>query len=756
MRAFISGQAGRAIAHGAVPYRLEVSHPDKRVTCSSTELFHVFQDAGDVVSVETTEGDLMGELVRRWSCDRALQLLIILLDRTEATDTRLAAAECIDELLATPTVSEFVKSRLYSAPLPGSADLVGAFEYSRSFGSSAAVAVLRELETNQDVIRRRFEAWDSLSMEFFDSVSAKTVFRQALIEEEGFLRAVTGEQSGDAIRFHLLASPRFRGNARAREVIMQWTSHFRDQRVVVDQGIDTETEFVSKRGGQRGRQRHSGARTFESIAKQKEEIKALIRSDRQEQALRYTEQLIEMQKQLSEREHLAKSLCDLAQYAKSVSNAPLQLQLAERAVAEVPEDAWSHAQCGDALRQFGRYQDALTQYQRCAQLGSELIGLCGQAEIFKDMGNFDQALTILRDCIDRYPSDSVPQASHASSLDMLGQFDSALAEYERLKAKYPYDVALMNGRARVLRDMSRFDEARRQLQEAIDMYPQDSIAFVAKAEVQRAEGNLGDALESYSFAIGKFPDFLAPYTGHARVLRDLGRFPAAKRAFERVIQLFPAASDGYVGVAQTLRRSGRVVESLAAFESARRRFPESHSWRVGIATVLAATGELEQALQLVQTGGSPATRGEWIAFHTRATMMMKAGRISEAAEMLEYGLRETPWAVERHYFQTALATVRLMGRQFKSAAELAAAATSPQISAVARVIELHAYGELGDRHAFDSLYQQKWVGASQVVVDIRSQLERRFRGPASRGRRQTIASDAWLADAEVTALLLAA
>ena len=145
MKALVSGQAGIAvlIEGGRVSFlHLDSPQPIPR---SKADIPHLFADATDVVELPQTTVEKAGAaLDLSWRQDRALHLILILLDREADDGARRIAVECLEEFLADSEVSAFVCNRLYSAPLPDLADMVG-----RAPGATCAAPVARRVRKCQ-------------------------------------------------------------------------------------------------------------------------------------------------------------------------------------------------------------------------------------------------------------------------------------------------------------------------------------------------------------------------------------------------------------------------------------------------------------------------------------------------------------------------------------------------------------------------------------------------------------------------------
>src|SRR5258708_1587293 len=118
MKALVSGQAGLALLiDGQRVFSVDIdsSEPVER---SRAEAGYLFGGATDVTEIPNiTVAKAVDALDLLWRKDRALQLMLILLDRHGDAEARQLAAECLGDMLADSQVVEFLCNRLYSAPL---------------------------------------------------------------------------------------------------------------------------------------------------------------------------------------------------------------------------------------------------------------------------------------------------------------------------------------------------------------------------------------------------------------------------------------------------------------------------------------------------------------------------------------------------------------------------------------------------------------------------------------------------------------
>jgi tetratricopeptide (TPR) repeat protein len=448
------------------------------------------------------------------------------------------------------------------------------------------------------------------------------------------------------------------------------------------------------------------------------------------------------------------SLCDLAQYAKQLGDYELQRDLSVWATGEDPADPWPHAQAGDALRLLGQFEQAFDEYHRAGAAGDERVALLGRAEVLKDLGQVAEALQVYDRCAELYPTDLVCKNGKAAALATFGRLEEALESYDDILAGVALDSVTMGGRAQVLRDLGRIDEALRQVEDVSTVFQDEPVIRQMQAEMYRDLGRFEEALAILDRLIERTPIGVRPRNSRARVLRDMGRYDMAAAEFRQLIADFPKDSSAYIGLAEVLRKAGRVPEAIEAYQMAASKFARMGAVRTGLAAVLASQGEYSEAMKLLPTD-LPATQSEWVAYHIRSMIYLRSKEFSTASSMLEWGVATTPWASQRRYFETALASLRIRQKRYESALDLLGPSPSAALHPIVEALRLHAYGEMGRREELMAAQRSPTVSASPVVVELRTELLRRFSSDPAATKGQGRGDD-WVFQQECDSLLLAA
>jgi tetratricopeptide (TPR) repeat protein len=752
MKAILSGQSGVAVCiENDQFHSVSIDSLETWRERHDWEVPLLFADASDMLQLEnTSRSQVLERLELAWAQDRGLQLTLILLDPEEESETRFEAAECLDDFFNKAEVREYVENHLYSASLPSSADLSGAIKICKVPLLTKVMDFLCELQRDQEEISKRVLAWEALPTSLFDDSTGKRDFYHDAVRYGAFRLFVTWRHKKNLALLQLLSHPHFRGNSSARNIFREWSVPFKES--------VTNTEFEPcKFNDDQAYTLHnaykkseiSSADAFQQAEKQKEAIKKLLSEGNQDMALRFTQELIDNQRRTSKPEHIAKSLCDLAQFAKGLGSPELQLEFASKAVEEAPHDGWSYATLADAYRSLAEYPKSLEMYHKAGVFGDRCIALTGRAEVLKDLGHLKESLKIFDQCIEFSGSVAV-RNGRAATLADYGQLEKALEAYNEILREEPFEPVTASGRAQVLRGMGRLEESLAEYDILTELYADDMIQHNARADVLRDLGKLEDAEVALSEIVKRFPLAAYAMASHARILRDLGRFDDAFNEYKECIRRFPLSPWAYFGIAETYRKKGDLPAALNAYELFSKKFPRSAMSRNGKASVLVAMDRYHDALSILPKN-LPATQSEWVAYHIRGMIYMRSGDLKKAEPIFQLGSTECPWVSQREYFRTALASLRIQQRRYEEVAPLVQKIISPSIEPIARVLIMHASSELGNTSLFKQSYKSISDLAAPVVIELRDALAKRYKK-----RDTSTPPDSWFFYRECDSILLAA
>lgn len=427
------------------------------------------------------------------------------------------------------------------------------------------------------------------------------------------------------------------------------------------------------------------------------------------------------------------------------------LKICTRARDEFPDHAEAFrawAVYSEILRDMWKFEDALSSYdESIKRFPQEKALWCGRAAVLTDMGRLDDALDAYARTIAEFPNDPVARGGRADVLKISGRLDEALADYEDAIRTFPENPVLVCGRAGVLREQGRYDLALSAYFEAMKLFPYEPSAFSGYAEVLKDQGNLEQALFEYDIAIEKFPQDRWCRNGRASVLRKYGRFEDALKAYDENVRDFPYDLIGLIGRANILKCLGYYDEALKGYDVIIARRSDYSIAIFSKAAIYVILGQFNEADKLLPKS-LPYTNAEWVAFHIRGMMHLKRNQFQEAINIFTKGVLQVPFYRERDYFQNALAVANIRMENFNEALQ----AVQRSSDAIAQVLQIHCYSELGMPDAATAVFAAMNDNVPPSVLLLRDELAATYKITDALPRH----TSSWLAETEIEVLLQAA
>jgi tetratricopeptide (TPR) repeat protein len=265
---------------------------------------------------------------------------------------------------------------------------------------------------------------------------------------------------------------------------------------------------------------------------------------------------------------------------------------------------------GDALRQKGRMDDAITHYEEALQIApdyAEAHNNLGLALFQK--GSVDEAMTHLQKAAQIAPHDAAAQNNLGYTLLQMGRVDEAITHCQQALQTRPDFAEARNNLGNALGQKGRVDEAITQFQQALQINP-------ALAE---AHNNLGNAL------------------------RQKGRVDEAISQYQMALQINPAFANAHNNLGSALGRKARVEEAIACYQKALEIKPDFAEARNNLAWLLATCPKASlrngnKAVELARQANGLTGGKNPAILKTLAAAFAEAGRFSEAMETAQRAL----------------------------------------------------------------------------------------------------------------------
>jgi tetratricopeptide (TPR) repeat protein len=667
MKAIISGEAAvAAILDKGVELRPLGKEPI--VGLNVCELNRVLDGCRDVRMVEVKDKAEVDRLVESaWRADRALRFFLFILDSEAEDDERREYADCLEELFGFEDSKLSVERRLFSNPIPVLLEVNRIAHTLENY--PIALGVFNVIISLQGIIAKVAEAFDEVPEDSFGGSSDKSLCREMLIDDGSFreiVLAVHGSKDLNFLRLEIVAKHRFYSTAMLKFFASLQPHYERRMRPIVHEPEMDDDENIDLYDASKD----GDFEAFTRVRAQQRGIVERLKLHDTVTAKRFADQLIEEQRRLSNREHIAKSLCLLAQQAKRYEATELQVEWAERANEVDPTDPMTSGHLADALicsgnfvaayqaieqterrgdllyaatsrarirRIEGRYAeahdlylDAATTYDAHKEV---LHAWAGVAETLRDMGKFDQSIVQYRVLIERWPDDSALRCGLASALMETGRYQDAINEFN-IALHYGDNIIAQNGLATAYKLAGNMEESLAIYDDILQYSPFNSATLCGRAEVFRANDNLSAALAAYELAVERASQNPRAWAGLGHVMEELGLFEDARHTYSEGERRFPDDEYIAVGKARLLRRRQNLQEALNAFDGLSKRFPFNTWVRWARGDVLRSMGNPEAALAEME-----AVLSSWPDYvpaqNLKASLLIECGRLDEALAVLE-------------------------------------------------------------------------------------------------------------------------
>lgn len=317
----------------------------------------------------------------------------------------------------------------------------------------------------------------------------------------------------------------------------------------------------------------------------------------------------------------------LAQSRRSAEAASLLEQVAARS----PQDATTHNNYGNVLRDLGRFSKALTSYDRAiAILPDYPDAHYNRGVTLHDLRRDEDALASYARAIALEPGHAPAWNNRGATLRSLGRPEEALESYARAIAIRPGYAEAHNNLGVVLHELERFTAAAASYERALAVKPDHVDAHNNLGAALRELGRLEEALSSHERAIAIEPGNAAAHNGRGVILQELERFGEALESYARALAIEPEYAQAHANRGAALLALKRHAEALASYERALEIQPHYVNALRDKGVVLFELKRFEEALACYERGFALREDVEFHAAQAAALHQLK--RTEEAVE----------------------------------------------------------------------------------------------------------------------------
>jgi tetratricopeptide (TPR) repeat protein len=232
--------------------------------------------------------------------------------------------------------------------------------------------------------------------------------------------------------------------------------------------------------------------------------------------------------------------------------------------AGVQEGFQSANLLNQCMRAKGYYLTDKSELERKNYEQNRLLNAWQQA--IKDK-EYDKALIIANETINKYPNMATPYYGRANSYFMLKKYNEAISDYNKAISLGYKDVQIFVLKSQSFLYLYEYDIAIETLDQALD-YKKDSSLFNLRAYAFYKKGDYDKALDDCNKAIALDYSKPNPFKNRGLAYLGKGQYNKAIEQFNKSISIDPTYAYAYSGRGETLLKLGKTENALLDFKKA--------------------------------------------------------------------------------------------------------------------------------------------------------------------------------------------
>jgi tetratricopeptide (TPR) repeat protein len=298
----------------------------------------------------------------------------------------------------------------------------------------------------------------------------------------------------------------------------------------------------------------------------------------------------------------------------------------------------AHFNLGNALRQEGRVDDAITHYEEALQIAprdAETHNNLGIA--LSQKGREDDAITCFQKALEIQPDYAEAHHNLGKALFETGKIDDAITHFQQasqIKPDYA-DAFLMLGNAFLQKGS--VDNAITQYQQALEIQPAFALAHDNLAIALRRKGRVDEAIAHFQQALQINPDDADAHNNLGNAQLQKGRVDEAIACYQKALQFKPGSATMHFNLGNAFMQKGNADEAIAHFQQGLEIQPADPSAQNNLAWLLATCPKASlrngaRAMELARQANALAGGKNPDFLRTLAAAFAEAGRFGDAVQ----------------------------------------------------------------------------------------------------------------------------
>ncbi len=241
----------------------------------------------------------------------------------------------------------------------------------------------------------------------------------------------------------------------------------------------------------------------------------------------------------------------------------------QKATKFLPNEASSHSNLGNALRDLRQLNEAVASYRQALAIKPDFIEAHnGLGNALRDLGQPAEAIASYHRALRLKPDYAGVHNNLGNAQRDVGQTEDAVASYRRALAINPGYLEAQNALSCTLRDLGRLEEAVASYRQALAIKPNCPEVDNDLGNALQALGRPHEAVASYHRALALKADFVEAQNGLGNALRDLRQYEEAIACYRCALTIKPDYTWAIHNLGCVLEEIGQISEANACFQKA--------------------------------------------------------------------------------------------------------------------------------------------------------------------------------------------
>ena len=276
-----------------------------------------------------------------------------------------------------------------------------------------------------------------------------------------------------------------------------------------------------------------------------------------------------------------------------------------------PQRAEYYLQLGDALRNAGRFQEALPAYEEAVRREPESVAALERLALcLSPLKQSARAETILKQVLHRTPGAAATWVQLGLvELDQ-GKTSDAIAALEKAMQLDPDLPDAYNTAGAVWFETGESARAEAALRNAIRIQPNYAQAHNNLGNLLSASGRFEDAKDHFEAALRVKEDYTGARYNYALALARVRRFDDAQFQLEALLRTDPGSAEAHEFLGNLLGAKGQTARAIAEYREALRLTPDFSRASLDLGKALANSGDVPSALPYLRRAAQNAETHE--------------------------------------------------------------------------------------------------------------------------------------------------